>query len=400
MTKQGMITRKRYASLQLLLGAAIAAVGVLLQSIHPKSIYDLPLYLIVIGVVIAVGALDMVLRKKKYEDTVDLSRRHIMHLIGDNALIIALVALVVLIAVVQPKFLQLRVMRDILTQMSPRLVVALGGGLAILIGGCDLTTGRMVGLSAVVSSSLLQSRDYANLFFPGLPELPLVVGIGVALLVCMLFGALCGALVAVFDVPAIIATLATQVIIYGSNSLYYGLNGSQPVGGLREDFAAIGQTRLFGEIPILIPIALGIMAIMWFILNYTEFGKNIYAVGGNRQAAVVSGINVRLTIFCLFLLASVLYGCAGIMEATRTAGATNVYGTNYEMDAIASCVVGGFSISGGGGKVSGVFIGVLIFNIISYGLNFIGLDPMWQQVIKGVIIATAVAMDMHKNVRK
>ena len=139
---------------------------------------------------------------------------------------------------------------------------------------------------------------------------------------------------------------------------------------------------------------------IWFVLNKTVFGKNVYAIGGNREAAVVSGVNVFKTIMGIFILASFMYGVGGVLEAARTAGATNNYGDGYELDAIAACVVGGVSLNGGIGTVGGIISGVLIFTVIQYGLQFIGVSPMWQQVIKGIIIAIAVAIDLSKYRRK
>jgi methyl-galactoside transport system permease protein len=140
--------------------------------------------------------------------------------------------------------------------------------------------------------------------------------------------------------------------------------------------------------------------IIWFVLNKTVFGKNVYAIGGNTEAAVVSGVNVFKTIMGIFILASALSGFGGVLEAARTAGATNNYGTGYELDAIAACSVGGVSLAGGVGKVSGIVVGVLIFTVIQYGLQFIGVSPMWQQIIKGIIIAVAVAIDLSKYHKK
>lgn len=174
----------------------------------------------------------------------------------------------------------------------------------------------------------------------------------------------------------------------------------QPIGGVRPDFAAIGQTLLFGRIPILIPIALLFTLVIWFVLNKTVFGKNVYAIGGNRQAAEVSGVKVRLTLVGIFVISSFMAGVVGILEAARTAGATNNYGNGYELDAIAACVVGGVSLNGGVGRVGGIVVGVLIFTVIQYGLSFVGINPQWQQVIKGVIIAVAVALDMAKYAKR
>ncbi|MEG2174050.1 MAG: beta-methylgalactoside transporter permease, partial [Oscillospiraceae bacterium] len=283
----------------------------------------------------------------------------------------------------------------------------------LLIAGTDLSAGRMVGLAAVISTSMLQNINYGNRFFPDLPVLPVILPVLLAVVACMIFGVLNGFLVAKYDMHPFIATLAVQVIIYGVCSLYFDLppNRSQPIGGVRDDFAAWGQTKylvvenaagktVFPGISILIPIALIVTGVIWFVLNKTVFGKNVYAIGGNREAAVVSGVNVFKTIMGIFILASFLYGTGGVLEAARTAGATNQYGAGYELDAIAACVVGGVSLNGGVGRVGGIVSGVLIFSVIQYGLQFINVSPMWQQVIKGLIIAVAVAIDLSKYRKK
>ncbi len=315
---------------------------------------------------------------------------------------LALLALVVVICFIEPRFMQIQVLLDILTQSSTRMIIALGICFTLLIAGTDLSAGRMVGLAAVISTSMLQTATYANRFYPDLPQLPVVLPIIAAIVACMLFGVVNGFLVAKYDMHPFIATLAVQVMIYGACSLYFDMppNSSQPIGGIRPDFSAIGQTKLFGKISVLVPIAVVFTIAIWFVLNKTVFGKNVYAIGGNREAAVVSGVNVFKTIMGIFILASFMYGVGGVLEAARTAGATNNYGDGYELDAIAACVVGGVSLNGGIGTVGGIISGVLIFTVIQYGLQFIGVSPMWQQVIKGIIIAIAVAIDLSKYRRK
>ena len=157
----------------------------------------------------------------------------------------------------------------------------------------------MVGLAAVVSTSMLQTADYANRFFPNLPHMVLIVPIIIAVIACGLFGILNGFLVAKYDMHPFIATLAVQVMVYGANSLYFDMepNKSQPIGGVRPDFVLLGQKKLlaigdFPGISVLVPIAICFVLLVWFILNKTVFGKNVYAIGGNREAAVVSGVNV------------------------------------------------------------------------------------------------------------
>ena len=371
-----------------------------------RKIYDLPIFLIIIGLC---AALKGFMAKDKTEEEAALAGKTFSEFLTNNAILLAMLVLVVVICILQPRFMQIRVALDILTQSSTKLIMALGICFTLLIAGTDLSAGRMVGLAAVISASMMQTATYANRFFPDLPQVAVWMPIIVAIIACMVFGALNGFLVAKYDMHPFIATLAVQVIIYGACSLYFDMppNNSQPIGGIRPDFAQLGQMRLFNGIykgfpgiSILIPIAVVICAIIWFILNKTVFGKNVYAIGGNREAAVVAGINVFRNIMGIFILASCLYGIAGVLEAARTAGATNNYGNGYELDAIAACVVGGVSLNGGIGKVGGIIMGVLIFTIIQYGLQFINVSPMWQQVIKGVIIAVAVAIDLTKYRRK
>ena len=371
-----------------------------------RKIYDLPIFLIIIGVC---SALKGYMAKDKTEEEAALAGKTFTEFLTNNAILLAMLVLVVVICILQPRFMQIRVALDILTQSSTKLIMALGICFTLLIAGTDLSAGRMVGLAAVISASMMQTATYANRFFPDLPQVAVWMPIIIAIIACMVFGALNGFLVAKYDMHPFIATLAVQVIIYGACSLYFDMppNNSQPIVGIRPDFAQLGQMRLFSGIyrgfpgiSILIPIAVVICVIIWFILNKTVFGKNVYAIGGNREAAVVAGINVFRNIMGIFILASCLYGIAGVLEAARTAGATNNYGNGYELDAIAACVVGGVSLNGGIGKVGGIIMGVLIFTIIQYGLQFINVSPMWQQVIKGVIIAVAVAIDLTKYRRK
>lgn len=216
-----------------------------------------------------------------------------------------------------------------------------------------------------------------------------------------LFGIINGLIVAKFKVPAFIATLSSMLIIYGANSIYFNMapNNSQPIGGLRSDFTYLGSGSI-GFMPVIIIFAAVVSVIVWIILNKTVFGKNVYAVGGNPEAAAVSGINITKTLVGLFGLCGFLIALSGVLEAARTGGATNNYGSGYELDAIASCVVGGVSTTGGVGTVSGVIAGVIIFSFINYGLTFVGVNPYWQNIIKGLIIVSAVSFDIRKYVKK
>lgn len=397
------VPRKKYAVTFVIVGVVLAILGVIFNfALDAKKTFDLPWFVLGIGVIAIVYGIVQMTRGQRLHPEVSFSVRSAKNFLTNNAIMLALLALVVVICFIEPRFMQIQVLLDILTQSSTRMIIALGICFTLLIAGTDLSAGRMVGLAAVVSTSMLQTATYANRFYPNLPQLPVFLPIIVAIIACMIFGTLNGFLVAKYDMHPFIATLATQVMIYGACSLYFDMppNSSQPIGGIRPDFSAIGQTKLFGRISVLVPIAVVFTIVIWFVLNKTVFGKNVYAIGGNREAAVVSGVNVFKTIMGIFILASFMYGVGGVLEAARTAGATNNYGDGYELDAIAACVVGGVSLNGGIGTVGGIISGVLIFTVIQYGLQFIGVSPMWQQVIKGIIIAIAVAIDLSKYRRK
>jgi methyl-galactoside transport system permease protein len=324
---------------------------------------------------------------------------------NDHAIYFVLAVLVMVIAFIDSRFLSLTCLRDILLQSSTRIIIAMGAFFAILIAGADLSAGRMVGFGAVIAASMLQAPTYLRLFYPNLPQLPLIVPIIIAIIAGLFFGFFNGFLCAKFGLPPFIATLGSMVIIYGINSIYFDMppNSSQPIGGLRADFTGLGTGAIGPEafsIPYILIIAILVAFLMWILMNKTRFGKNCYAIGGNVNAAKVSGINVARTTIIMFTIAGALYALAGVLEAARTGGATNNYGNGYELDAIAACVVGGVSTTGGIGTIPGILAGVFILSIINYGLTFIGLNPYWQQIIKGLIIVFAVAVDIRKYLTK
>jgi methyl-galactoside transport system permease protein len=331
--------------------------------------------------------------------------KKVLKYLSDHAIYFVLVLLVVVIAFIDPTFLSLTCLRDILLQSSTRIIIAMGAFFAILIAGCDLSAGRMVGFGAVLAASMLQAPTYLRLFYPHLPQLPLLLPILIAIVVGLTFGLFNGFTVAKLGLPPFIATLGSMVIIYGINSIYFDMppNNSQPIGGLRADFTELG-TGSFGpqafSIPYILVIAVVIAFLMWVLMNKTRFGKNCYAMGGNINAAKVSGINVAKTTMVMFTIAGGLFALGGVLEAARTGGATNNYGNGYEFDAITACVVGGVSTTGGIGTIQGILAGVFILTIINYGLTFIGLNPYWQQIIKGLIIVFAVAVDIRKYLTK
>ena len=321
----------------------------------------------------------------------------------DYALYFVLLLLLVVIISKDASFLSLTNFSNVLTQSSVRIIIALGVAGLIVTQGTDLSVGRQVGLAAVISATLLQAVDNVNKVFPDLGVVPIPM---VILLVCAigaLIGLVNGVIVTVMNVTLFIATLGTMLIIYGVNSLYYDYVGSAPIAGFDGAYSAftqgffdIGGFRL-SYITIYAIVAI---ALMWVIWNKTRFGKNLFAIGGNPEAARVSGVNVTLNLIGIYTLSGVFYAFGGLLEAGRIGSATNNLGFMYEMDAIAACVIGGVSFSGGVGTVFGVVVGVVIFTLINYGLSYIGVNPYWQYIIKGSIIVLAVAIDSLKHAKK
>lgn len=320
-----------------------------------------------------------------------------------NALYFVLLILLIVIIVQDPSFLSLRNFSNILTQSSVRLIIALGVAGLLVSQGTDLSAGRQVGLAAVISATLLQAMDNMNKVFPSLGEIPIPVVILVVCAIGALIGLVNGLVIAYLNVTPFIATMGTMIIVYGINSLYYDAVGSSPIAGFNENFSSFAQGFFrigsFNLSYITIYAALAAF-IVWIMWNKTRFGKNVFAIGGNPEAARVSGVNVARNLVAIYMIAGIFYAFGGMLEAGRIGSATNNLGFMYEMDAIAACVVGGVSFAGGVGTVIGVVTGVLIFTVINYGLTYIGVNPYWQYIIKGSIIIFAVAIDSLKYAKK
>ncbi|MGL6065271.1 MAG: galactose/methyl galactoside ABC transporter permease MglC [Fusobacteriaceae bacterium] len=320
---------------------------------------------------------------------------------GGIYLVLALLLFVIILK--EPSFLSIRNFRNILTQSSVRLIIALGVAGLIVTQGTDLSAGRQVGLSAVISATLLQNVTNTNKVFKSLGDIPIPLVILFICLIGAVIGLMNGFIVAKLNVTPFIATLGTMIVIYGVNSLYFDYIGAQPVAGFDPRYSnfAQGSFNIMGIlIPYLILYAIISVIIVWVIWNKTTFGKNIFAIGGNPEAAKVSGVNVKKNLVLVYAMSGVFYAFAGLLEAGRVGSATNNLGNMYELDAIAACVVGGVSFSGGVGTVPGVVTGVIIFTVINYGLTYIGVNPYWQYIIKGIIIIMAVALDTMKYTKK
>ncbi len=323
------------------------------------------------------------------------------------ALYIILIAILVTVSIIRPNFVALSNILNILKQASTKGILALGCAGIIVLAGTDLSIGRVLGLSAAVTASLVQSVTYGSRYYQGMTsQLPLIVPFLAAILISVIFSAINGFGVARLHMHAFIITLGTQLIAFGANSIYIE---SQPSGSAQalstfeQGFLNTGAGNLAVggmKIPLSVIYFLLLAVIMWVIWNKTRLGKNMFAVGGNTDAAAVSGVNVERTIMLVFLMAGVLYGIASFLEAARIQSVGANTGINYELDAISACVIGGVSFSGGVGTIQGVVIGAIILQAINYSLYFLQVNAYWQYIIRGLIIVLAVAIDVRKSLVK
>ncbi|MCI5840101.1 MAG: galactose/methyl galactoside ABC transporter permease MglC [Peptoniphilaceae bacterium] len=334
-------------------------------------------------------------------------KTNIKELIINNLLIIILFVLILGIILIDPSFLNITNFLNILTQTSTRLFIALGTGGLLILAGTDLSAGRIVGMSAAVAGSLLQAATYAQKFFPNMGEIPIIVG----LLAAIIIGGICGLIngfgVAYLNLHAFIASLGTQLIVYGLLQMYIASSpwGAQPIGVFKDSYTSLvmGGIPIPGtsyKLPYLLIYAAIATVVMWFIWNKTVLGKNMFAVGGNMEAAEVSGISIKRTIMLVFLLSGIMYGISGFLEGPRIGSVTSTTGTNYDLDAIEACLIGGVSFSGGIGTIPGIVLGSIILQVINYGLIYIGLSSNIQLIIKGALIIIAVAIDTRKRIKK
>lgn len=344
--------------------------------------------------------------KKRFTDTKAMTPQDRKRAFGEflinNSLYILLILAIIGIQIYDPRFLSLSSIVNIISLSAANLPIALGIAGCIILTGTDLSAGRIVGVTACVAASLLQASGYAGKMFPELETLPIFLVFLIIIAIGALVGFINGFCTAKFKLHPFIVTLATQLITYGVLLIYLmqGTNNGQSISGLDPRFTGfitgsflkIGNTSLPNY---LIYVAV-IIVIMWFVWNKTAFGKNMFAVGSNPEAANVSGVNVSRTIILVFVLAGVMYGITGFIEAARIGSNSASTGLNYELDAIAACVIGGVSFVGGIGKIRGVIMGVLLLRIIFVGLTFLSIDSNMQYIIKGLIILVACAIDMRK----
>lgn len=297
----------------------------------------------------------------------------------------ALVVMCVFLAVfpkTSASFVASKNMFNILRQISTNMLLACGMTMVIILGGIDLSVGSIIALSGVISAGCVSRYG-----------LPIPVALLVGVLIGLLIGMFNGAFIALTTIPPFIVTLATMNAARGLAKVY---TGGSPVRVVTKEWQFIGAGYV-GPIPVPVIIMIVVVIISVLIMNKTKMGRHIYAVGGNPQAAVFSGIKVANVKFFVHAFSGVMAGIAGIILASRMYSGQPTAGEGAEMDAIAAVVVGGTSMSGGSGKIGGTVIGALIIGILNNGLNLLNVNSFWQDVVKGIVILLAVFIDYVRN---
>ena len=325
-----------------------------------------------------------------------INAKSVKQFASNNAIIILIALLALFVGLTTQNFFTGSNGKNLLINVAPRFIIACGVSGCLITKGTDLSAGRMVGLSACLSAMLLQDVTYTARMLPWLPDMPVAVALIIVLLIVAFFGAINGCVIAFLKVPPFIATLGMQTIVYGLCSV---ITNNQPLGGFKQSYSQIAFGSL-GPIPYLPIIALLVGIYMWVLFNKTRHGKYMYAIGGNENAAEVAGVNVSAALIRIYILAAVLYGIGGFLLGAKAGGASTATGFGYELEAIAACTIGGVSTNGGVGRVSGVLIGVLVFETLKICLQFMGVDPAITYIVQGFVIILAVALDLRKYLGK
>jgi len=270
-------------------------------------------------------------------------------------------------------------------------IIAVGVTQVIIMGGIDLSSGSVVGMTAMFAASLAQSADYSHAIYPALTGLSPIFPVAAGLLGGLIVGLINGSFIAYTKIPPFIATLGMMVSARGVADWY--TNG-QPIGNLTDSFADIGA----GWWPVIIFLA--VAAIFHVALRYTRYGKFTYAIGANPLAARVSGINVERHILLVYALAGLLSGLCGVVHTARAISGQAGVGVGFELDAIAAAVIGGTSLSGGVGRLTGTVIGAVILGVLTSGFTFLNVDAHYQEIIKGAVIIAAVVADQYRQRRR
>lgn len=305
-------------------------------------------------------------------------------MIKSNAGIISVLLLIgIALSFLSPVFLTSSNILSVLLQISNNMFLALGMTLIIILGGIDLSVGSIVAMTGTLTVGFIVTNG-----------MPMWLAIALGLVIGTACGFFNGFIVANFRVPAFIVTLAMMNMSRGVAYIY---SGGRSTRIMNDKFMKIGTGQLFGVIPYPVIYMIILIVVFIILLNKTKFGTYIFAVGGNRESAHLSGVPIKKVEIAVYTISGLLAAFAGLVLCSRMFSGQPAAGSGYEMDAIAACVLGGVSMSGGVGRISGTIFGAIVIGIISNGLNLMGVSSFWQLLVKGAIILIAVLIDSQKG---
>ena len=336
---------------------------------------------------------------KTKNKTLSPDAKSVLKFVSDHAIIFLIALLAIFTWANSQNFMSKDNFGNLISNVAPRFIIACGVSGCLITKGTDLSAGRQVGLAACFAAMMQQTLDYSARVLPWMPDMPWVAALLITVAIMACIGAVNGCVIAFLKVPPFIATLGMQTLVYGACQI---ITGNQPIGGFKESYRALASGNFFDNrfIPYLLLPALLVGVFMWFLYNKTRHGKYMYAIGGNENAAQVAGVNVSASLIRIYVLASVMYALAGFLIGSKAGGASTATGTGYELEAIAACTIGGVSANGGVGKVSGILIGVLVFEVLKICLQFLRFDPAYTFIAQGLVIIVAVALDLRKYLAK
>ncbi len=325
----------------------------------------------------------------------------ILDYIKGNPIVAMLTVVSIVVGMTVPNFFSWNNLSNLISNTAVRFIIALGVSGCLITKGTDLSAGRQVGLAACLSGILVQRADYSGRLFANLPEFNMFAALLIVVILGAIIGGINGTIISRLKVPPFITTLGTQTIVYGCCLV---LTNAQPIGGFTEGYTKlitgrIGSAKSF-NLPYLLFVAIFFGLLFWFLYNKMRHGKYMYAIGGNEVAAEVSGVNVTKSLTLIYITAGIMYAIAGWLLAAKSGGASAGMGQGYELEAIAGCTIGGVSTTGGIGTVSGVLVGVLVFELLKIVLQFLGVNPYYNFIVQGIVIIVAVALDIRKNIKK
>jgi ribose/xylose/arabinose/galactoside ABC-type transport system permease subunit len=305
------------------------------------------------------------------------------NLIQRFGLLLVIILLSVFMSIVRPVFLTSGNVVNVLRQVSMNGILAIGVTFVILTGGIDLSVGSVVAVTSVIAARMLEDGH------------SIIAAIAVSVMAALIFGLMNGSLIAIGGIPPFIATLSTMAIARGFALVY---SNGRPYLIQREAFLAIGKGSSLG-VPNPIWILLVVCTLAFVVLNFTVFGRHVYAFGGNRQAAKLAGVRTKLVEISVYTIAGFLAGITAIILSARISSGQPTAGQGFELDAIAATAIGGTSMIGGSGTIGGTIMGFIIIGIMINSLTLLGVSSFYQQIVKGFIIIAAVMLDMQMKQR-